>query len=115
MDGFGELRALVLELNFSAHGFPVTVTPVSGPEVETRGIWLTNTLLDVPGSAEFHRREIRRVIALSKTDVPMLPRGSLVIAPERAGSEPRQWRVDGVEGSEADHQRVVVIHDEDLS
>jgi len=111
--GNGEIRALVLETNLAAHGVDVTVTPTGADEIVTRGIWLTPTPEDVGSGLDFHRREPRRVIALSRDAVPVLPKGSYIQAPERDGGPIQNWRVDGIERDEADHRRVVVIEDTD--
>lgn len=109
----GPLRALVFDLNISAHGLPVTVTPVGEVAIVTRGIWLTPSTEDVPGGMEFHRRDARRVMALSRATVATLPNGSLVRAPEQPGGADKTWRVDGIDRVEADHQRVVLVLESD--
>lgn len=108
----GSLRALALDLNLSAHGVDVTVTrPVPDDEpIEARGIWLTPTTEGLPIGSELTRREPRRVLALRRADVPTVPRGTLIVAPEKAGDEDTlEWRVDGFEHYEADHVRVIVV------
>lgn len=111
----GPLRALVLDLNISAHGVPVTVTrpfPDDTPIVTT-GIWLTTTTDDMPAPVDFQRRDVRRVLAVSRASVATIPRGTLILAPEKAGDAIQRWRVDGVDRQEADHNRVVVVADPD--
>jgi len=108
---FGPLRALVLELNLDAHGVDVTVTrpaPDDDP-IETSGIWMTTVTEDVPAVMDFQRRDPRRVMALSRADVPTVPRGTLIVAPEKAGDALQTWRVDGLDSLQADHTRVVVL------
>jgi len=108
---FGSLRALALELNLAAHGIDVVVTPPGAAGIETRGIWITTITEDMPVGGEFQRREPRRVMALSRLEVPTVLRGTVIDAPEKGGDieAPRHWRVDGVERVEADHTRVVVV------
>lgn len=109
----GSLRALALDLNFSAHGVPVTVTlPLEGA-IATRGIWLVPLTEGVPGSADFQRREPKRVMALRRDEVSSVPRGTPIIAPELAGGRNRAWKVDEIDRVEADHVRVLVILDPD--
>lgn len=110
---FGGLRALVLDLNFTTHGVPATVTrpfPDETPIV-TRGIWLTPITENAPGGTDFQRREPYRVMALSRAEIPTIPRGSLIDAPEKSGDATQTWRVDGYERQEADQHRVVVIQE----
>jgi hypothetical protein len=104
------IRSLVLEVNQLAHGVDVVVTrpaPDNDP-IETRGIWLTPLTEDVPIGMDFQRREPIRVIALSRLAVPTVPRGTVIVAPEKAGDDDEEWLVDGVERVEADHSRVTV-------
>lgn len=110
---FGSLRALALDLNFSAHGVDAVVTrPAPDDEpVETRGIWITPLTEDAPVNAAFARREPRRILALKRSEVPTVPRGTGIQAPEKAGDDPVGWRVDGMDRIEADHQRVIVVRD----
>lgn len=105
----GSLRALALDLNFAAHGVPVTVQPPDSDEIETRGIWVTPISEDVPIGSEFSRREPQRVMALSRLAVPSVPKGTVIQAPEKSGDEIAVWRVDGLERKDADHHRVIVI------
>jgi hypothetical protein len=108
---FGSLRALALELSRDVHGVDATVTrpePDSEP-IATKGIWITTTTEDVPLGVEFQRREPRRVMALRRADVPTVPRGTLIVAPEKSGDDAVTWRVEGTERMEADHTRVIVI------
>lgn len=109
----GPLRALVRDLNFAAHGFPITVTRPypDDEEIETRGIWVLPLTVDTPGGIEFTRRDPQRVLALRKDEVPTVPRGTVVLAPEYSGGEDRRWRVEGPERIEADHVRVLVVAD----
>jgi DNA mismatch repair protein MutH len=116
---FGDLRTLVRDLNFAVLGVPVTIMrafPVPDEEpLETTGIWLTPLTQDVGLGSEFQRREPQRILAISRDAVALVPRGSIIMAPERAGEADRRWRVDGTERVEADHARVVVIPDFELA
>ena len=105
----GSLRTLAFGLNLSAHGVPATLTPPNQPAVTTRVIWATpETQLEPPG-AQFGRREPIRIAVISRSDVPSVPRGTLILAPESAGGSDQLWRVDGMERVEADHHRVIVV------
>lgn len=110
---FGALRTLTLDVNFSVHGVDVTVirpAPDDDP-IETRGIWLTPLTEDAPQNGVFARREPRRILAVKRSDVATVPRGTVFVAPEKAGGESRGWRCDGLERQEADHHRVIVVED----
>lgn len=107
----GSLRALALTVNLDAHGVPVVVTrpaPDDTP-ISTRGIWLTPVTDSVPGGLDLRHRDPIRIMALSRTAVPTVPRGTVIIGPEQAGGTDRTWRVDGTDRVEADTVRVIVI------
>lgn len=98
-------------LMVDAFGLPVVVTrpaPDDTP-IETNGIWVAPVTDSVPFGTDFQRRDVRRVIAISRADVPALPHGSKLVAAEQLGDTPRTWKVDGVERLEPDHIRVVVV------
>lgn len=107
----GSLRGLALELNLAAHGVEVLVTRSGEAGLETRAIWVTPISEDMPVGGEFQRREPRRVMAFSRTEIDTLPKGTVVFGPEQGGdlAESRYWRVDGMERQEADHIRVYVV------
>lgn len=112
MDGFGDLRALTLDLNLQAHGVAITVTTPTGEAVTgIRGIWLTPISDGWPGGLDLQRTAPKRILAVRRTDVPSLPRGTAIVAPEQAGGTDRGWRVEGVERIDADHHRAVVVLD----
>lgn len=110
------LRALALSCNFSAHGVDVTVRRPSPDEDEiaARGVWQTQGLEDVPAGADWTRRGARRVLALLKSEVPTVPKGTTIIAPVPGGTTAYGWRVDGYDRVEAEHYRVIVVRDPDL-
>jgi hypothetical protein len=105
----GSLRDLALELNLAAHGVEVLVTLEGAAGIETRGIWMTPISEDLPVAGEFQRREPRRVMALSRLELPSVPKGTVIQAPPKHGDNLEYWRVDGTERTEADHVRVYVI------
>ncbi len=102
---------------FAAFGVPGTVTVEGADPIETTVVWITPSTPDVPsGTADrgsdmragFTRKEPRRVLVVRRDEVPALPRGAQIEAPERAGGTVRTWVVDGNAGHEADHIRVFV-------
>jgi hypothetical protein len=109
---FGPLRSLVLELNQAAHGVNATVTrpaPDNAP-IATKGIWRVAPLDErQPYGTDFHNRVPRRVFVLSRSDVPTLPRGTVVVAPEVMGGADKTWKVDGLEPTEGDYFLAVML------
>jgi hypothetical protein len=106
------LRSLAFSLNLSAHGVDATVTrpaPDNTPIVTT-GIWLQPLEESRPYGTDFQRREPRRVLVLPRANVPTLPRGSAVVAPETRGGTPITWRVDGFDRAvDPDYWRAIVV------
>jgi hypothetical protein len=110
------LQALVRDINFGVLGVAVTVTrpwPDDVP-IATKGIWLTPGLahpaLDpLPGDQAIRRRERLRVIAIPVSDVPTLPTGSRIDAPDVEGATPAAWRVDALDYADGWHRRVIVV------
>lgn len=104
----GPLRALALELNFSAHGVPIVVSVPGEDDVETRGIWITTPPEMVPDGSGYQRVEPLRIMAIKRSDVTRVPIDTLITAPEKSGDADEQWAVDGHERQEADHNRVIL-------
>ena len=105
----GPLRALVTDLNFQAHGLAVTVTTPGGLPVAVTGIWLTPATDHYPLGQEFRRASPTRAMALRVDEVAQVPRGTVIVAPERSGGADQTWKVDSVERLEAAHVRVIVV------
>jgi len=112
----GPLRGLATELAFDAHGVPATVTrpfPDVTPIV-TRGIWMTPGLSRpfteaFPRDFALQRREPERVMALQRSAVPTVPKGTRIDASELPGGEVKSWRVDAVDYTDAAQCRVFVV------
>lgn len=104
-----------LEPILRAFGVSAVVTPTGGAPVATRVVWLA------PGGASpdaaLYPAELSvrsrgsepRVLVFAKKDVPVLPRLTLVSAPEVAGGTVREWRVDSADYADADHHRAYVV------
>lgn len=108
----GALRALVVGLNFSVHGVPITVTPpppLNDP-ITTSGIWLgVDEAGEVqPFGTDLRRREPRRILAIRRSAVTTMSRGCTIEGPELAGGPAKTWTVDGILATHADHWRVAV-------
>jgi hypothetical protein len=106
----GPLRALTCVLVQDAFGVPATVTlPLSNP-VTTTGVWVRALEEAQPFGTDLVRRDPRRVLAIPRTAVlDAVPRGTVILAAEMEGGPTRMWRVDGLERTEADLFRVIVV------
>jgi hypothetical protein len=85
------------------------LTPTGEAAVETRGLWQTPST--EPAGFDLRRQEARRVLVLSRTTITSLPRGSIVLAPDRTNGEVLRWRIDGVDRVEDEVIRVFVVLD----
>jgi hypothetical protein len=105
-----------------AFGVPATVmrpAPDDTP-IETTGIWISPLTAEMPSGLEFRTTELRMterryLLALPRADVPTIPRGTRIAAPEVLGQVDQWWRVDGVEQADSDHHRVLLVPDPDGS
>lgn len=101
---------------FAAFGVPATVTrrlPLEETPITTTIIWSTWLTDDAVTGSDLQRREPRRVVTVRLDQVPSLPRGSIILAPEVAGGIVKRWRVDGPDRLETDLARHVVVADPD--
>ena len=94
---------------FSAFGLDATVTVEGEDPVETTVVWIKPETPEQPEGGTFQRREQKRCLVVRRDDVPVLPRGTQIVAPERYGAENKTWIVDGDAHREADHIRAYVI------
>jgi hypothetical protein len=98
-----------IDAALAAFGLPAVVTVPAGLPVETEAFWLAPSTEQVPAGTDFRRAEMQRVLVLPLTDVPQVPRGTIVnIAPFQGGA-PADWEVDSFERLDSDHYRVVVV------
>lgn len=98
-----------IEAALDAFALEAIVTVPDMPEVETRVFWLPSQTVEVPAGTEVTRAEERRVLVLSKVDVPQVPRGTIIQIAEYEGGQESLWRVDSMEKPDFDHHRVVVV------
>jgi hypothetical protein len=103
------LEAWALQVTFDVAGVPATVTLSGGQPIVTAAIWLEPILIDAPISNDLQRRDVRRVVALRKADVPTAPRGTRIDGAERVGGPVLSWRVDESEAADPVHMRVIVV------
>lgn len=106
-----ELRALAFSLNRAAHGVSATVTrpePDSTPIV-TSGIWQLPLEDPQPYGTALKKREPRKVFALSRAEVPTLPVGTRIEAPDYTSGPTRIFVVETFDRSvEQDVWRPIV-------
>lgn len=101
-----------VDVLLEAFGVPATVTrPVpDDTPIITTGIWDANGLTDdVPSGQALTRREERRVMALARSEVPTVPKGTQIVAPPTLGDADQTWRVDGMIRVDRDLQWVAVL------
>jgi hypothetical protein len=108
---FGSLRALAFGISQAVHGVPATVTrpaPDNTPIVTTV-IWAVAPVSDgQPYGSMLHRVDSRKVMAISRSDVPTLDMGTMIVAAEIDGDAAKTWVVDGIERALADQWRAFV-------
>lgn len=80
----------------AALSVPATVirpAPHNTP-IPTQAIWLEDRNDPQPYGTDFHLRAPRRVLAIPRADVPELPAGSTIAAPEVSGGPVKTWSRD---------------------
>lgn len=83
--------------------------PDSTP-IDSVVVWLTHQSLLTPDQGmRIGRREPSRTACISRVDVPTVPRGTILEAPEFEGADVRRWKVEALEAEEYDHVRARVI------
>ncbi len=92
-----------------AFGVAATVAVPDGDPVETRILWQPPVTEEYPTGTEYRRATPRRRMAISLADVPKVPRGTVIIAPETTGGAEARWSVDETERVDGDHHRVIVV------
>jgi hypothetical protein len=100
----------------SAFGLEGTVTrpaPDDAP-INATVVWLPVAMGDVPSGMTSSRREKVCMLSVSREEVPSLPRGSIVEAPEVRDGDVKTWKVDATDLSDAEHIRALVIEVRDV-
>lgn len=99
---------------FDVLGVPATITPVNGTPVATAVIWISPLTAASPSGGPLTRRDPTKTAAVLISDVPALPRGSAIQAPELEGGPVLGWRVEEFESGDVDQYRVIVVRDSSL-
>lgn len=110
------LRTLVSATAFETLGVDATITrphPDNAP-ITTRIVWMSPLRDDYPAGADFHRREAVRALAVRRDEVPTVPRGTIVTAPDPEGGALRRWRVEAPDRVDTATVRVIVVPEPDV-
>lgn len=94
-----------------AFGVPAVVTrPVpDATPITTTVMWVADPLADGQAyGTDFHRGDPRRILALVRSVVPTVPRGTVIVAAEAAGESSKTWVIDGLDRALTDQWRVFV-------
>lgn len=87
-----------------------TVTPAGGSAIEGVALlWLGTEDQERPAGMALQRTTRRRMGSVRLSEVPTLPAGSTLVAPELPGGADVTWKVDGPTHIEADHIRFLVV------
>ena len=95
-----------------AFGVDATVGVEWKSPVAARGIWLPPDMNVLPAGGSQQRVSERKVMALLRSEVPEVPRKTIIDAPEVRGGAVKRWEVDAIDHSEPDHVRVVLLEKE---
>lgn len=98
-----------IEAAQEAFGLDAVVTIPDGDPVSATVFWLPPKTVEVPIGNDMVRAEERRVLVLSKSDVPQVPRLTSVVVAEYDGGDDATWTVDAVDRVDSDHIRVLVV------
>lgn len=98
-----------------AFGVAATVAVPDGDPVETRILWQPPITEEYPTGSEYRRATPRRRMTIPLSDVPQVPRGTIINAPEVSGGDEGRWSVDETERVDSDHHRVIVTSAELVS
>jgi hypothetical protein len=109
----GPLRTLVRDVSFDTLGVDATVTRPYPDDaaIPTRIVWIRPAAEDAPFGGDIQRRTARRVLALRRDEVPTVPRGTVITAPDPEGGAARQWRVEGPDRVDTATVRVIVVEE----
>lgn len=102
-----DVSAAAVAIDFDIHGIDITVTVPNGDPVETRGTWLP-PIDDGTGVLQaFTRSGPKRLMAIARTELEAVPKGSVIVATERDGADPVTFVAD-LKGEAVDPYRIVV-------
>ena|SRR5690348_16540269 len=94
---------------FDTFGVPATVTAPGGSPIATTVVWTSAPPELAPMDEAFQRVDARRLLSLRRDQVPNVPRGTAIVAPELKDGPDRTWLVDGFARIDAEELRVIVL------
>ena len=98
-----------LSLAMDAFSVPAVVTLKSENPVTTRGVWLSPEAVGFDVGDEYQGRAPKRIMAIGKSDVPTIPRGTKIVAPEESGEATKTWEVQESARVQNDQHNIVLI------
>lgn len=72
-------------------------------------VWMSPSTIGHPDGAAFQRREPIQVVAIARSEVPTLPRGTRLLAPLLFGGASETWVVEEVVLQDADSWSALVL------
>ena len=87
----------------------LVLLPGESVPVEATVFWVSATTEQNPADGVLTRAEQRRVLVLSRLEVPDVPRGTVVTCAEVDGADDEEWRVEEAYRTEGDHFRATVV------
>ena len=95
---------------FSAFGLPATVTrPNLDPITGTAIVWISPLTISSPEGAALQGASPQRLLVVRRDQVPTLPGGTVIEAPEAETGELLEWKVDSVVAIELELIRALVL------
>lgn len=92
-----------------AFGVPATVTRPGLAPITTTVAWVNDQTDGMPGGMDLQRSEHLKLMAISLSDVPTVPKKTVIVAPEIKGGANKNWQVDSTVGRKFDEVRVLVL------
>lgn len=83
------VHQLAIEQTFLAQGTAMEVTLPNEFPIQTQAVW-DEAVIEEAGRG----RQVRRAVWLPTSDVPVAPRGTLLLGPEPQGGDDKTWTVD---------------------
>lgn len=102
------LRVLVADKGAAILGVPATLTTPSGAPITTKVTWGREFAEEQPSGREMERREPKRVMAIRRSVVEEIPRGTLINAVGPLGEAATDWQVEGLDRVTRGHFHVIV-------
>lgn len=89
----------------------LVLLPGETSAVDATVFWTGPQTAENPTDGGLTRAEPRRVLVLSRVEVPDVPRGTVITCAEYDGAADEDWRVEEAAKTDADHFRAVVVRE----